>query len=207
MRNILLQPFYKELYFKVAQFIFSENKIHSIVAIENTYKEEENQDACDFAKACKNFSLPATILDKEFQILSQGETVPCFSLNNNDYDVVVSLFNLHTLNTDDQIHFIKQMRQTAPKAIFLEYENPERNMAYLGFLPIISGQYLTYLYESAVNGKKGQVFANMKKYLAGGALEGILYELPQILPHGNITVLNRKNLGIGGIGMAYVEWN
>lgn len=207
MRNITVQPFYKELYFKVAQFIFSDNRIHSIVAIENTYKDENSEDACDFAKACKNFSLPATILDKNFQILSQGETVPCFSLSNNDYDVVVSLFNLHALNDDEQICFIKQMRQAAPKAIFLEYENPERNMAYLGFLPVVAGQFLTYIYEAAVNGKKGQAFANMKKYLANGGLEGILYELPKILPDGNIAVLNRKNLGFGGIGMAYVEWN
>ena len=166
MRNVILQPFYRELYFKVAQFIFSDNRIHSIAAIENILKEEENADACDFAKACKNFSLPATIVDKEFQILSQGETVSCFSLNTNDYDVVVSLFNLHTLTKEEQKRFIRQMRETAPKAIFLEYENPERNMAYLGFLPVAAGQYLTLAYDRLFNGKKEQPFAAVKEYFA-----------------------------------------
>lgn len=207
MRNIVLRPFYKDLYFRVAQYIFSENRIHAVAAVENVYKNEEGREACDFAKVCKNFSLPVTVLDRQFQILSQGETVPCFSLNYKEYDAAVSLFNLHSMDREEQILFIRQMKQSAPKAIFLEYENPERNMAYLGYLPVILGEYATVLYEKRVNGKKNASFAKTKKYLENGALEGILHDLPQILPNTSPTVVMRKNLGIGGIGMACVEWN
>lgn len=207
MRNIVLRPFYKDLYFKVAQYIFSENRIHAIAAIENVYKNEGGRETCDFAKVCKNFSLPATILDKNFHILSQGETVPCFSLNYKEYDAVVSLFNLHSMDREEQMRFIRQMKQSAPKAIFLEYEIPERNMAYLGYFPVILGEYVTSLYEKKMNGKKNASFANTRKYMENGALEGILHSLPQILPNTSPTVLMRQNLGIGGIGMACVEWN
>ncbi len=125
----------------------------------------------------------------------------------NEYDVVVSLFNLHTQNREEQVHFIRQMRQSASKAIFLEYENPERNIAYLGYLPVILGQYISLYYENRKKSVQNSQLQNMKSYLKRGALEGILYELPTILPESSITVLQRKSFGIGGIGMAYLEWD
>ena len=91
MRNIALSFSYKHFYFKVAQFIFSDNRIHNIAAIENFKKEDEKKNICDFAKICKNFSLPVTMLDSNFQILNQGENVSCFSQQVKDYDLVVSL--------------------------------------------------------------------------------------------------------------------
>ncbi len=207
MRNFVLHSFFYKLYFKIAQTIYSDHRINSVVAIENILKSDENDNICDFAVACKNFSLPTTILDKEFQIVTQGETVPCFSLTVNEYDIVVSLFNLHTQNREEQIHFIRQMRQSASKAIFLEYENPERNIAYLGYLPVILGQYISLYYENRKKSVQNSQLENMKSYLKRGALEGILYELPAILPESSITVLQRKSFGIGGIGMAYLEWD
>lgn len=208
MRNIALSFSYKQLYFKLAQFIFSDNRIHSIAAIENLKKEDdEKSNICDFAKICKNFSLPVTMLDRDFQILSQGESISCFSQNLKEYDLVVSLFNLHNYSEEQRIKFIREMKQIAKKALFLEYENPERNLAYLGYLPILFGQYATFYYEKYKLGKKETPFAQMKNYFSKGALEGVLYDLPTILPNNTITLLERKNLGLGGIGFAYVEWN
>lgn len=207
MKNFVLSLSYKQLYFKLAQFIFSDNRIHSIAAIENIIKEDNSNKACDFAKICKNFSLPVTMLDKNFQILNQGENVTCFSQNLKEYDLVVSLFNLHNYNEEERIKFIREMKQIAKKALFLEYENPERNIAYLGYLPILLGQYTTFCYEKYKLGKKETPFAQMKNYFSQGALEGVLFDLPKILPHNTINILDRKNLGIGGIGLAYIEWS
>ena len=99
------------------------------------------------------------------------------------------------------------MKQIAKKVLFLEYENPERNIAYLGYLPILLGQYATFYYEKYKLGKKETPFAHMKDYFSKGALEGVLYDLPKIFPHNTIKLLERKNLGIGGIGFAYIEWD
>lgn len=206
MQNFILNPFLQKIYFKIAQFAFSENRIHHIVAIENIAKSKAKETSCGFALACKNFSLPATVVDKDFQVITQGENVPCFSLNMTDYDLAVSLFNLHDKSREEQIVFLKHMKQSAKKAVFLEYENPERNMAYLGYVPILFGLYSTAFWGRFTN-KKDNSFTHIKKYLAGGALEGILHDLPLIFPNHTVKILKRQNWGIGGIGFAYVEWD
>lgn len=206
MQNFVLTPFLQKIYFKIAQFVYSQNRIYNIAAIENIAKSEADETSFGFALACKNFSLPAAILDKDFQIIPQGENAPCFALNPTDYDLAVSLFNLHDKSREEQIIFLEQMRQTAKKAVFVEYENPERNIAYLGYLPILFGLYCTAFFNSFKK-KKNNSSAHIKKYLASGALEGILHELPLIFPNHTVKVLKRQNWGIGGIGFAYVEWD
>jgi hypothetical protein len=204
MQNWLLQAYCIKLYDETAKFLSSEKKNCRVACIENCIDYRQIQ-AVRFSLAGKKYSLPILTFNKEFQILSDEQKGKNFSVNSESIDVILSLFNLHSLSQNDQIDFIRKMQTIAPRAIFLEYENPERNLAYAGYFSFILWQYCLCIVEDLFLSPKNS-FSCFHAYLQNGAVEGVLYALPQILPAHSIKMLSRKHFGFGAIGMAYLEW-
>ena len=213
MQNWLLQAYCIKLYDETAKFLSSEKKNCRVACIENCIDYRQIQ-AVRFSLAGKKYSLPILTFNKEFQILSDEQKLPShiqlhYTLpkdkRHGSIDVILSLFNLHSLSQNDQIDFIRKMQTIAPRAIFLEYENPERNLAYAGYFSFILWQYCLCIVEDLFLSPKNS-FSCFHAYLQNGAVEGVLYALPQILPAHSIKMLSRKHFGFGAIGMAYLEW-
>lgn len=204
MQNWLLQAYCIKLYDTIAKFLCTEKQNCRIAVIENCI-DTHQLPIVSFAWAGKRYSLPFVIFNKEFQIITQEKSKNDCLGDCQAFDIVLSLFNLHSHSKEEQSNFIKKMQQLAPQAIFLEYENPERNLAYLGYFSFILSQYCVCFLEKMFTHKKNS-FVRFQEYLHNGALEGILYEMPKILPKNSLTILERKHFGLGGIGMAYMEW-
>lgn len=208
MQNLLLQAYCLKLYAAIAKSLAGKKQPCRLAVIENCINNQKLQ-LVSFSRAGKKHSLPFVIFNKEFQIIAQenmknNSVLDCNGFENT-FDVVLSLFNLHSFSKEEQSNFIQKIRQLAPKAIFLDYENPERNLAYAGYWIFSGSQYLTCFLE--------KIFAAQKKslscfyeYCKNGALEGILYEMPAFFPERSVNILARKHYGFGGIGMAYLEW-
>lgn len=203
MQNFLLQIYCLSLYDEIAEFLSKEKESCKVALIENNININKIQ-IVNIEKACQKYSLPCVTFNQELQIITSNfETVDFNSPDN--FDVVLSLFNFHALSKNEQIRYIKKMREIAPRALFFEYENPERNLAYSGYFPFILNQYIVCFLEKVLTGKKNSV-QFLQEYLKNGAVEGIIYELPQLLPDCSIKILERRHYGSGGVGMAYIEW-
>lgn len=204
MQNWLLRAYCIKLYDTLAKFLRTEKRNCRIAVIENCI-DTHKLPIVSFARAGKRYSLPFVIFNKEFQIITQENSENDCLGNCHAFDIVLSLFNLHSFSKEEQSNFIKKMQQLAPQAIFLEYENPERNLAYLGYFSFILSQYCLYFFEKMFTHKKNSL-VHFQEYLQHGALEGILYEMPKFLPKCTLKIIERKHFGLGGIGMAYMEW-
>lgn len=204
MQNLLLQVYCISLYDTIAKLLAAEKENCRIAVIENCVNNEKLQ-TVNFKRAGKRHSLPFAVLNKEFQIVAninrENNCQPEYSA----FDIVLSLFNLHSLSRDEQINFIQKMQKTAPRAILLDYENPERNLAYAGYWAFSGSQYMTCLLETIFSAQKNSLSC-FHNYSQNGALEGILYEMPDFLPECSAKILERRHYGFGGIGMAYLEW-
>lgn len=203
MQNFLMQAYCIQLYDIIAKLLYSQKNFFQIAVIENCHNNEKLQ-AVNFIKAGKKYSLPFVVFNNEFQVITKNMVNGC-QIDDNTFDVVLSLFSLHSFSNAGQIRFIQKMQKLAPKAIFLDYENPERNLAYLGYFSFVLSQYAACFCEKMFTAQKKSL-SNFQEYCKNGALEGILYQLPQILPEYSVKILDRKHFGCGGIGMAYIEW-
>lgn len=204
MQNWLLQAYCLKLYDEIAKFLSAEKKNCRIACIENCIDYRQIP-AVRFSMAGKKYSLPILTFNKEFQVLSFEQKENNFSVNSEPIDVILSLFNLHSLSQKEQMDFIQKMQTIAPRAIFLEYENPERNLAYAGYFSFIAWQYMLCFIKK-IFFSTNTAYSRFHAYLQNGAVEGVLYALPQILPEHSIKMLSRKHYGFGAIGMAYLEW-
>lgn len=204
MQNWLLQIYCRKLYDDLAKFLSAEKKNCRIASIEN-YANCKQVQAVSFSWAGEKYSLPVLTLNKEFQIITEEQEKKSFFTNSEPVDIVISLFNLHLLSQKEQIDFIQKMQKIASRAVFLEYENPERNLAYAGYFSFIAWQYFLCIAEKLFCSKNNS-FSCFHEYLKSGAVEGILYALPQILPNHSVKILSRRHFGLGAIGMAYLEW-
>lgn len=201
MQNYPLQVYCLKLFDEIAKFLSQEKKQCKIAVIKNDLNTVQ---IVNFEMACQRNSLPCVTFNKELQIITSNFK-NADSASFDTFDVAVSLFNLHSIAKNEQIKFIQKMHELAPKALFLEFENPERNLAYLGYFSFIFSQYTVCLLEKLFANKKHSVHV-FQEYLKNGAVEGILFELPQILPDNSIKMLERWHFGLGSIGMAYLEW-
>lgn len=204
MQNLFLQAYCVQLYETIAKFLYAEEKNCRLAVIENCHNTEKLQ-VVNFIRAGKKYSLPFVVFNKEFQIITKENMKNDCLADSNAFDVVLSLFNLHSLSKEAQINFIQKLQKSAPRAIFLDYENPERNLAYLGYFSFIFSQYLTCFLEKTFTAQKNSL-SIFQEYCKNGALEGVLYEIPAYLPDCSVKILERKHFGCGGIGMAYLEW-
>lgn len=208
MQSLLLQAYCLKLYDTMAKSFAAKKTYCHLAVIENCINNEKLQ-IVNFKRAGKRHSLPFVIFNKEFQIITKqnmgNNNVPGCSRLENTFDVVLSLFNLHSFSKEGQINFIQKMQHLAPKAIFLDYENPERNLAYAGYWAFSGSQYITCLLEKIFSAQKNSVSC-FQEYCKNGALEGILHEMPMFSPERPVKILERKHYGFGGIGMAYLEW-
>lgn len=202
MQNFLLQAYCIQLYDSIAKFLGTQKNFCRIAVIENCHNNKKLQPV-NFIRAGKKYSLPFVVFNNEFQIITKNMANGCQS--NDNFDVALSLFNLYSYSSEGQIKFIQKMQKLAPKAIFFDYENPERNLAYLGYFSFVLSQYAAFFLEKMFTAQKKSLF-KFHEYCKNGALEGILYQLPQILPEHSVTILERKHFGCGGIGMAYLTW-
>lgn len=204
MQNWLLQAYCFKLYNEIAKFLVAEKKNCRVACIENCLDYRQIP-AVRFSLAGKKYSLPILTYNNEFQLLSDEQKEKNFSANSEQIEVILSLFNLHSLTHNEQIDFIQKMQTIAPRALFLEYETPERNLAYAGYFSFILWQYCLCIVENLFLSPKNS-FSCFHAFLQNGAVEGVLYALPQILPARSIKMLSRKHFGFGAIGMAYLEW-
>lgn len=203
MQNFLLQSYCIKLFDTIAKFLVKQKKNCRLAVIENTIHINKIQ-IVNFEMACQKHALPCVTFNQKLQIVSSNFENNGFE-SFDTFDIVLSLFNLHLLSKDEQIHYIRKMHKLAPKALFLEYENPERNLAYLGYFSFIFSQYITCFCNDLFSANKNSLHC-FHEYLKNGAVEGIIYELPQILPDTSIKILSRKHFGLGSIGMAWLEW-
>lgn len=192
-----------KLFDEVAEFLSQDMKQCRLAVLENDIDNNKIQIA-NFEMACQKHSLLCATFNQELQIITGNFENAVFE-SSDTFDIAISLFKLHTLSKNSQIQYIQKMREIAPKALFLEYENPERNLAYLGYFSFIISQYAVCHLEKLFTNKRKSV-QYFQEYLKNGAVEGIIYELPQNLPDSSIKILSRHHYGLGAIGMAYLEW-
>lgn len=204
MQNFLLQAYCIHLYDSIAKFLAAQKRHSRIAVIENCHNKKKLQPV-NFIRAGKKYFLPFVVFNTEFQIIAKKNLENDCRIDNNTFDVVLSFFNLHSLSNERQIQFIQKIQRLAPKAIFLDYENPERNLAYLGYFSFVLSQYAACFLEKMFTSQKNSL-SFFHEYCKNGALEGILYQLPHILPEHSVKILDRRHLGCGAIGMAYLTW-
>ena len=216
MSNFFLKPLYKNIQLKTAQTIFADNRAHHIGKL--SLGSDECSNDFKLINTYKNFSLPVTILNKSFEISRKCEEFQSISHIYSKMDVLVSFFNLSSMDYDERYDFVKQMQKQAPKALFIEYENPERNITCPVFYGLIAGEYVTsfthkmytkwkqlknkeqlHLQDSSDNTN------NLKNYLKNGALEGFIHDIPNKTGQ-TPTIIKREHLYAGGIGLLYCEW-
>lgn len=203
MQNFLLQTYCIKLYDEIAKLLSQTKNQSRLAVLENNINTNKIQ-IVNFEMACQKFSLPCVTFDKELHVITSNfENINLEGFDN--FDVVLSLFNLHAISKEEQIQHIQKMHELAPKALFLEYENPERNLAYLGYFSFIFSQYFTCFLDKIFTENKNYL-QHFQNYLKNGAVEAVLYELPQNLQANSIKMLGRWHFGLGSIGMAYVEW-
>lgn len=214
--NPFLLPFNKKLHLEIAQTIFADNRVYHIGKL-NCHNEVATQDL-ELIEICKNFSLPVTILNQCFEISKDCEEMKDISRIYTNMDALISFLNLSHMSMDERIKFIKQMQIHAPKALFIDYELPERNISYPMYYTFMLGERIDYLklvtytyFNRKKEADKSQIVhstkhgANFKNYLNHGALEGLIYELPNILGK-TPRCIKRSHLCFGGIGLFYCEW-
>lgn len=201
MQNYLLQTYCLKLFDEIAKFLDSKKKNCKVAVLVNNINKIQ---IVNFEMACQKHTLPCVTFNQELQIISSNFDNTGVESSDN-FDVVLSFFNLHAMAKEEQMQFIQKMHELAPKALFLEYENPERNLAYLGYFSFILSQYAVCFLETLFAANKNSLPC-MQKYLKNGAVEGIVYALPQILQGKSITMLERRHFGFGAVGMAYLEW-
>jgi len=217
MNNIILRPFYKGLQLQAAQTIFADSHVHHIGKL--NFDNKIGSMDLGLINTFKIFSLPVTILNQDFGVSELYEKFQPISQVNAKIDLILSLCNLSSMSYDERFTLIKQMQQNAPKALFIEYENPERNLAYPMFYSLIAGKYLSFFKEKIGNALQKTLGNNQdlytqntnnkikyfKEYFTNGALEGFIYDIPSQTGI-NPKMIARKNLYMGGIGLFYCEW-
>lgn len=201
MQNFLLQTYCIKLFDEIAKFLDSKKKNCKVAVLVNNINKIQ---IVNFEMACQKHALLCMTFNKELQIISSNFENTGFD-SSDKFDVVLSFFNLHAMSKEEQIQFIQKMHELAPKTLFLEYENPERNLAYLSYFSFILSQYAVCFFDKLLTANKNSLHF-MHEYLKNGAVEGVLYALPQILQSKSITMLERRHFGLGAVGMAYLEW-
>ena len=199
--NVFLKPFHKNLQLQIAQTIFADNRAHHIGKL--NFDNEVSSMDFGLINTCKNFSLPVSILNQDFKVLRRSEEFQSVSQLYSEIDVLISCFNLSTLAYEERYDFIKEMQKQAPKALFIEYENPERNAAYPMFYSFIAGEYLPMSKKNAKT--PDNHIKHLKEYLKEGALEGFIYDIPKQTGI-NPKKIKRDHLYVGAIGLYYCEW-
>ncbi len=217
MSNVFLRPFYKNLQMEIAQTIFADNRVHHVGKL--SFCNEICSMDLGLIETCKNFSLPVSILNQCFEVSKYCDELQAISSVYSDMDVLISFFNLSSMNYKERYNLVRQMQANAPKALFIEYENPERNIAYPMYYTFILGEYLTYygqkMYATLENKwtNKTPVHAQnspcqheyINSYLSGGGLEGFIYDIPSQTGK-TPKEIKRSHLYMGGIGLYYCEW-
>lgn len=212
--NVFLKPFQKKLQLEIAQTIFADNRVHHIGKL-NCHNEVTPQDL-GLIEVFKNFSLPVTILNQCFEISKNCEE--SLAKIYTDMDALLSFCNLSKMSMDERIKYIKQMQVHAPKALFIDYELPERNINYPMYYTFLLGEHLN-LWKQCVSSKimkkkvkntsqlasPSKQATYFKEYLQHGALEAFIYDLPTILENSP-KLLKRSHLCGGGLGLFYCEW-
>lgn len=112
------------------------------------------------------------------------------------FAVTVNFLSLHARSQREQEDIFAQLRRLAPKALFLDWQLPERNID----IPAASlSSFLAKLSQRL--GMNDRRNTRVKDYYAQGALEGILYRERQ-----SCRVLERTAYLGGSLGLALVEW-
>lgn len=217
MLNIFLRPFYQDLQLKIGQTIFADNRVRHMGKLNFAPKE------CTFdlglINTCKNFSLAVTIFDQDFNVIRLCDNFQSFSQTNTKVDGLICFLNLSHISYEERYNLVKQMQKHAPKALFIDYENSERNIAYPMYYSLILGEYIS-LYVQKIRAqinkkikrdqekntqKADKQIEYFNQYIKNGALEGFIYDIPAqtgIIP----KIIKQKHLYFGGIGLFYCEW-
>lgn len=214
--NPVLLPFFKNLPLEIAQTIFADNRVYHIGKL-NCHNDITQQDL-SLIEVFKNFSLPVSILNQCFEISKACEEESAIGKLYTDMDALISILNLSHMSVEERITYVRQMQVHAPKALFIDYELPERNLYYPMYFALMLGERFDLLRQSvAVKLKrrpdehKSQLASpkkqkeNFKNYINHGALEAFIYDLPQILGK-TPKCIKRSHLCMGGLGLFYCEW-
>lgn len=203
MQNFLLQTYCIKLSDEIVKFLSQKEKNCNAAIFQNNININKIQ-IVNLEMACQKYALPCVTFNQVLQVMTSNFENTGYE-SSDKFDVVLSFFNLHTMSKEEQIQCIQKMHKLAPKALFLEYENPERNLAYLGYFPFMFTQYAVCFLDTLFTANKNSLLY-LQEYLNNGAVEGIIYALPQILQGTSIRMLARRHLGLGAVGMAYLEW-
>lgn len=214
--NPVLLPFFKNLPLEIAQTIFADNRVYHIGKL-NCHNAITQQDL-SLIEVCKNFSLPVTILNQCFEISKACEEESAIGKLHTDMDALISILNLSHMSVEERITYVKQMQVHAPKALFIDYELPERNLNYPMYFSLMLGEHFDLLRQDIAlklkrvqNEQKSQLATpkkqreNFKNYMLQGALEAFIFDLPHLLGK-TPKCLKRSHLCMGGLGLFYCEW-
>lgn len=216
MNNLFLRPFYKNLQLQIAQTIFADNRVYHIGYLSLT--DTTCSMGLGLISMCKNFSLPVSVFNQNIEVSQHCKESQSNVQTYSKPDILISFLNLSSMNHEERYKLIRKMQEHAPKALFVDFENPERNIAYPMYYSLIWGEYISFYGQKSYEAlskrfkkgdkyiqKKNAPIEHLKGYLDNGALEGFIYDIPNqtgVKP----KIIKQKHLYVGGIGLFYCEW-
>ncbi len=125
---------------------------------------------------------------------------------NDKYDVLLSYFSISSLPTEDRLEFINNIKEIAPKTLFVDFEMAERNIAFPAYFGFTFSEYANLYFENIDNKEnRNKLFKDYSNYLNKGAMEGFFYDLEKDLEIKPKRI-DRRSIGLGGIGICLCEW-
>lgn len=131
--------------------------------------------------------------------------------NTIDFDLVISLMQLNQMDSKEL--YMRTMQNFAPQALFIDYINPERNIAYPAYFICRAGKCLAHYIHIFWNifSRTQLAFSwkAYKRFMSNNGLEKVLYDLQtQKLYYGlSFHVQKRQTLCGGAIGLVLLKWH